>query len=175
MTEKQLKSFKKLVESIIEEYLDEIKNQSIDETSATGGGEAYLTPKAFEGGKKNLRKKRASLGNSIGYRPVPNWEELEGTAGLHTEERDVDEDLKESKNVKTKKSTKKSPEHEFRSMMKDARDKLIEVENIIKSALKHKQKNGINSDKMGVLSQKSINKINSRIYSLLTKFQGMKN
>lgn len=176
MNAKQLTSLRKIIEEIISECITEIKEEMIGETSTTGGVAGYSTPKAFEGGKKSLRRKRATLGNSIGYLPVPNWEELEGTADPIGECNDDDE-LKESKAPKKSAKTKtseKSPESQFRYMMKDARDKLIEVEKLIQSALKYKSKNKISSAKMGTLSQKSINKINSRIYSLLTKFQGMK-
>lgn len=174
MTEKKLASLKKTIEDIIAECIEEIKNTQISETSDGGGVEGYSVPNAFEGGKKNLRRKRASLGNSIGYLPVPNWEELEGTADVSEETEEVE--LKESKNTKSvTTSSKKTPEHQFRLMMKDARDKLVDVEKLVQTALKYKTKHNIHSDKIGVLAQKSINKISGRIYSLLTKFQGIKN
>jgi len=171
VTEKKLASLKQTIEEIIAECIEEIKNTQISETSDGGGVEGYSVPNAFEGGKKHLRRKRASLGNSIGYLPVPNWEELEGTADVSEETEESE--LKESKSITT--SSKKAPEHQFRLMMKDARDKLVDVEKLVQTALKYKAKHNIHSDKMGVLAQKSINKISGRIYSLLTKFQGMKN
>ena len=70
---KTKKSFNDVLESIIEEILDE---EELDEITVTGDIDGYDTPLAFTGGNKKGKKKKNKIStNSTGYKVVS--EELE--------------------------------------------------------------------------------------------------
>jgi len=60
---KTKKSFNDLLESLVEEILDE---EELDEITATGDVAGYNTPMAFTGNKGKEKKKKIST-NSTGY------------------------------------------------------------------------------------------------------------
>ena len=60
---KTKKSFNDLLESLVEEILDE---EELDELTVTGNVDGYNTPMAFTG-KKGKKKKKKVATNSTGY------------------------------------------------------------------------------------------------------------
>ena len=68
MAIKTKKSFNDLLESLVEEILDE---EELDEITATGDVAGYNTPNAFSsGGQKDKKKKKKNATNSTGYKIV---------------------------------------------------------------------------------------------------------
>ena len=62
---KTKQSFNNLLESLVEEILDE---EDLDEITTTGNIDGYSTPFAFTAGKKNGKKKKKRIStNSTGY------------------------------------------------------------------------------------------------------------
>ena len=66
MEVKTKKSFNDLLESLVEEILDE---EDLDEMTVTGNVDGYMTPFAFTGDKGKKKKKKIST-NSTGYNVV---------------------------------------------------------------------------------------------------------
>ena len=65
---KTKKSFNNLLESLVEEILDE---EELDEITTTGDAEGYNTPMAFTGDDKKGKKKKKTIStNSTGYKMV---------------------------------------------------------------------------------------------------------
>ena len=66
---KNKKSFKSLIESLTEEFLDEEELDEDNGVTTTGDAEGYETPKAFTVAKGKKKKKKIST-NSTGYKTV---------------------------------------------------------------------------------------------------------
>lgn len=164
-------SLRQMIRDMIETLIDD--SDIIDEMSTTTNVSGYETPYAFS--KKGESKKDWVNKNSGGWKMVE-------------EDEDADEEMKQGSSWVGKKSTKQLGEgrrgkyHEYRDddsknaiqkmglAMREARDKLKEVEKLVDMNLRLKQEMDVNSNAYWKRGHRSLNRIGETMKRLQEKF-----
>ena len=140
-------------------------SSQITETSATGGVDGYMTPRAFTG-KKDISKKQKQIANQLGYELVDKSYAVkdQGNPG----------DLNESMDSFYLKDESLRPEQKLGLAMRHVRNNLYEVEKVIQRTIKMKNEEGIDSTKVGKRTYQALKRINEKVIRLMVALQDLK-
>ena len=131
----------------LKEIIRELIKKELDEATTSGATPGYQTPNAFTGGVgKGKKKKKEISTNSTGYNVVRE--------GRYHDYRN-DESL--------------TPKQKIGRSMREVRDGLNNLENLVKMNVKLKNELNVNSQSYWKNTHKALNKISERLVKLANK------
>lgn len=152
----------KELQKIISEELNIIlKEKHVDEESNSAGVAGYETPNAFTGKPDEISKKQKRIAQQLGYELV---DKSYTTKDGITESMDAfyfkDENL--------------TSEQKLGLAVRQIRNNLQEVEELVKKSIKFKNENDVSIDGMGKRTYSALKRINEKTVKLMILLNGMK-
>ena len=131
----------------LKEIIRELIKKELDEASTSAATPGYQTPYAFSGGKKKDKKKKKKIAtNSTGYSKV--------NEGKYHDYRN-DESM--------------TPKQKIGRSMREVRDGLNNLEQLVKMNVKLKNELNVNSESYWKNTHKALHKISERLVKLANK------
>jgi len=131
----------------IKEIIRELIKQELDEATTSGATPGYQTPNAFSDGSKKSKKKRNERAtNSTDYTVV-----------------------KEGKYHDYRNDDSLSPKQKIGRSMREVRDSLSNLENLVKMNVRLKNELNVDSQSYWKNTHKALNKISERLVKLSNK------
>ena len=145
--------------SELQDYIREIIKQELEEASVTGaldGGEGPpKTPYAFYGGRKKDKEKKKKIAQAGGYMKVK-------------------ESVNEGKYHQYKNDESMTPKQKIGKSMREVRDGLKQLEQLVKMNVKLKNELNVDSQSYWKNTHKALHKISERLVKLANKVGQLK-
>ena len=148
-------TFQEYLNRLVHEELSECDTEKcedeIDETTATGGegAEGYMSPNAFVPSTRSAEAIGNNIGSVLGYTPAKKTK-------LHTDKY-ASGGLEESFYMK---DDNLSTHQKINLAMRESRDKLAEVEKLMRRAIMLKTETNVNTSEFGKRTYTSLKRIN---------------